>query len=109
MSIFRRNPTLQRRVEHLEAAIRDLGPVLKAGAKEHGEFDERIQALGLRLAEIEHELEGFRLDYQGLYDKARTTLSRLAKREKDAEQDGAEDPILKARKALTLRKITRAR
>lgn len=79
-----------------------------------GERSEREAKILQQLELWERELAGYRLDYEGLYEKARNTLVKLSKRAKREEQeseegDGAADPLRAARRALALRKLSRGR
>lgn len=65
------------------------------------------------LAEVHHEIERIRLDYLSLYEKARTTLTRLAKREERANTaqestpPGDGDPLAQYRQVLIERRLKR--
>lgn len=65
------------------------------------------------LKDVQRDMADMRLDYQGLYEKVRVNLSKLAKRadnpppEKQNGPEPVEDPITQARTLLWQRKLQR--
>lgn len=103
--LFKRYHTLEGRLEKLERR-------LEAAELDAATTQSELERVAQGLAEFEREMAGFRLDYEGLYDKARTTLAKLAKRvkaseegEPDAASDG--DPLARFRRLLVERKLRR--
>lgn len=78
---------------------------------------ETTAALERRVSELERGLEAarrdvsnFRLDYESLYEKVRTTLSKLRKRADSSQSDEPEDAkgmMAAARAKLAERKLRR--
>jgi len=66
-----------------------------------------LRALSADVEQYRSELERFRLDFENLYDKVRTNLSKLARRTEAPESPVTDD--LQARRGMTAGQILRQR
>lgn len=95
--------TLERRCDELLDQLNRLRADLETAIK-------LIHETPAAIEEIKREHDQFRLDYEGLYDKARTTLAKLAKRARDAADSDDSAPsqqqlLARGRRLLAERKL----
>ena len=58
------------------------------------------------IADMTRDIDNFRLDYQGLYEKVRVQLVKLAKRDRDADgSDPAEPDLSRYRQMLAEKRL----
>jgi len=72
-------------------------------------LSESLETLRVEVSEQGRLLNNALLDYANLYDKVRTTLGKIAKRQAVAENgaEAVEDPVTKARALLLEKKLSR--
>lgn len=98
------------RIHTLELRCVELTEQLKALQADLETAIKLINETPAAIDEIKREHDQFRLDYEGLYDKARTTLAKLAKRARDASDGDDKAPsqgdlLARARRQLAERKL----
>jgi len=81
----------------------------KATQKDLSALADNVETLRIEVSEQGRLLNNALLDYANLYDKVRTTLGKIAKRQAVAQNgpEIEEDPITKARALLLEKKLSR--
>jgi hypothetical protein len=98
MGIFRQNERLEQEIRVLCERVRVL--------EDQAEMTQRQVTEDLKA--MERDIDNFRLDYQGLYEKARVQLAKLAKRDqREGDGDAPTDRMAQYRALLLQRKLKR--
>jgi len=81
----------------------------KATQKDLSALADTLETVRIEVSEQGRLLNNALLDYANLYDKVRTTLGKIAKRQAVAENgvQEPEDPVTKARALLVEKKLSR--
>ncbi len=95
MGIFRQNERLEQEIRTLCERVRVL----------EDEYETTLQQVRRDLVNMERDIDNFRLDYQGLYEKARVQLAKLAKRDKTDGESAEADILAQARSQILQRKL----
>lgn len=95
MGIFRQNERLEQEIRTLCERVRVL----------EEQYETTLQQVRRDLVNMGRDIDNFRLDYQGLYEKARVQLAKLAKREKTDGESPEADLLAQARSQILQRKL----
>ena len=98
MGLFRQDQSLHERIGELQAKVEGL----------RAELDAALHETRQTLEVMAREMDNFRLDYQGLYEKARVQLTKLARRDREATDGEPAEPDLSRYRQMLAEKRLRS-